>query len=83
MLDCEGSEVDALKGAEGLFRKGLIREVIVETHTMTDGRSTDIETVDVLGTYGFTVESRTTAPDGSPWIVARGSAAFGAISRAA
>ena len=76
VLDCEGSEVEALRGAEGLFKRGSIREVIVETHTLTDGRSTDRDTIDVLGAYGFAVELRTTAPDGSPWIVAERSTAL-------
>ncbi len=83
VLDCEGSEVEALKGAEGLFRRGSIRVVIVETHTLTDGRSTDTETVEVLSSYGFAVESRTIAPDGSPWIVATRRAAHGAAPDAA
>ena len=40
VMDCEGSEVDALKGASGLFDSESIRCILVETHLFSDGSST-------------------------------------------
>jgi hypothetical protein len=54
VLDCEASEVDALKGGEVLFKN--LRLVVVEAHKDLKGVTTEKACAKLLRTYGFNVE---------------------------
>ena len=70
VMDCEGSEVDALKGATGLFDTGLIHCLLIETHYFSDGSSTLESVISLVEDYGFDFEIETDS-HGMPWILAQ------------
>ena len=51
-LDCEGAEVDVLKGAENLCKRS-VDKTIVETHRLEGGKNTTSEVREVLSSLGF------------------------------
>jgi FkbM family methyltransferase len=70
VLDCGGSELEALRGAEGLFLKGTIRTVLMKAHQSSEVENTGAEATLWFLDHGFRTEAKK-APDGSLWIVAR------------
>jgi FkbM family methyltransferase len=70
VMDCEGSEVDALTGAAGLFDSKSIRCVLIETHRLSDGTETLEAVLAIIKRYNFEFEVAKDA-DGLPWVLAR------------
>jgi FkbM family methyltransferase len=66
-LDCEGSELQVLRGGPELLRR--LRSVLVETHILSDGSSTLISVQEELGKFFPTV--RVERVGNEDWIVAR------------
>ena len=70
VLDCEGSEIPVLEGARAMLSTGAVGKVLAEMHYLADGSDTIEPTKRKLGSFGYRTETKT-APDGSPWILAR------------
>jgi len=70
VLDCGGSELEALKGAEALISSGTLRTILLKTHQLTDERDTGREAILWLLDHGFRTESKK-ALGGSLWVIAR------------
>ena len=68
LFDCEGSEIEALHGALRTIQ-GSVREVLVESHNLKDGKSTLVEAKNFLESLGFESETFVDG-DGIPWIQA-------------
>jgi len=68
VMDCEGSEVDALIGAAGLFNSNCIRTTLVETHRLSDGTATLNNVLMLLEGHGFECKVK---EDGErlPWVL--------------
>ena len=70
VLNCGGSELEALSGADGLVSSGALRTVLLKSHHLPDGRETGHEATLWLLEHGFRTEPRK-AEDGSLWIIGR------------
>ncbi len=66
VVDCEGSELPVLKGAERLLPN--LRAVFVETHSMDDGSDTTTDVISELGR--FFLEVRTQHAGLDRWVIA-------------
>ena len=66
VVDCEGSELPVLKGAERLLPN--LRMVFVETHSMNDGSDTTSDVISELGR--FFLEVRTQYAGLERWVIA-------------
>ena len=69
VVDCGGSELESLKGSEGLFRSRYIWTVLMETHQLPNGTNTATETPLWLIDHGLKARTRQ-ASDGSIWVIA-------------
>jgi FkbM family methyltransferase len=70
VLNCGGSELEALIGAQGLLSSGTLRTVLLKSHRLPDERETGPEATLWLLEHGFSTEPRK-AEDGSLWIIGR------------
>ena len=82
VMDCEGSEVDALKGASGLLLAGTIRCVLVETHYRPDGSATLQEVVDLLERMGMNFRIEVDESH-MPWVLAQADQNHGSMTNLA
>ena len=71
VIDCGGSELDVLKGAEGYFKSQAIWTVLVKTYQFGETDTMSKSTMWLLD-HGLKTHTRGAA-DGSIWIVARAS----------
>ena len=67
VLDCEGSEIEVLKGAEESL--SAMKSVLVETHTLADGFTTLDEVVRKLGKFPF--QLRVASAGNESWVLAK------------
>jgi len=70
VMDCEGSEVEALTGAAGMLSSGSIRCALIETHRLSDGTETLEAVLAIIKKHGFEFEIEKDG-DGLPWVLAR------------
>lgn len=68
VLDCEGSELAVLEGANRLLRGGGVHTILAELHYLADGTNTIGPTTAALTKLGYRTKS-ISAPDGSPWVI--------------
>lgn len=69
VMDCEASEVEALKGGSELFNKGSIRSAMIETHYLEDGSKTLDDVISIIKNYGFEFKIEEDSV-GLPWVLA-------------
>lgn len=69
VMDCEGYELEALKGAEKLLNSKQLRLLLIETHTDEYGASTFKETVSRVERQGFAATERRDS-SGLTWVLA-------------
>ena len=55
-MDCEGSEVEALRGAAGLLSSNSVRCALIETHLLSDGTKTLEAVIAIIRRHGFEFE---------------------------
>jgi FkbM family methyltransferase len=70
VLNCGGSELEALRGAEGLISGGTLRTVLLKSHELPDGGKTGPEATLWLLEHGFKTEPKKD-PSGYLWIIGR------------
>ena len=69
VLDCEGFEKEVLLGGQRILSSGLVKTILVETHTLQDSSTTLFDVKNELSKYAYELTDYKDA-DLIPWVIA-------------